>query len=85
MSGESAIDRAVEVLYDASQIMVFTGAGVSTESGIPDFRGPDGLWTKLDPEDFSIFRYVGWRPVRVKRWRMHRRGELWGQGCISTG
>ena len=78
MSGPSPIDRAVEVLSGAAQIMVFTGAGVSTESGIPDFRGPEGLWTKLDPEDFTIFRYMTSRRVRVKRWRLHRRGELWG-------
>lgn len=72
------IDRAAEVLRPAEQVMVFTGAGLSTESGIPDFRGPDGLWTKVDPEDFTIDRYVSSRELRVKGWRMHVDGELWG-------
>lgn len=72
------IDRAAEVLRPAEQVMVFTGAGLSTESGIPDFRGPDGLWTKVDPEDFTIDRYVTSRELRVKGWRMHVDGELWG-------
>jgi mono-ADP-ribosyltransferase sirtuin 6 len=35
-------------MYDAKYLVVFTGAGVSTESGLPDFRGPDGLWTRQD-------------------------------------
>lgn len=72
------IDRAAEVLRPAEQVMVFTGAGLSTESGIPDFRGPDGLWTKVDPEDFTIDRYVSSRELRVKGWKMHVDGELWG-------
>ncbi|MDX1747622.1 MAG: Sir2 family NAD-dependent protein deacetylase, partial [Halobacteriales archaeon] len=72
------IDDAVEVLADRRDILVFTGAGISTESGIPDFRGPDGLWTKVDPEDFTIDRYLGSRERRVQGWRMHASGELWG-------
>ncbi|MGB7860829.1 MAG: Sir2 family NAD-dependent protein deacetylase, partial [Acidimicrobiia bacterium] len=39
-----ALDCAAQVLREADQILVFSGAGLSTESGIPDFRGPDGLW-----------------------------------------
>lgn len=72
------VDRAAEVLQPAEQILVFTGAGLSTESGIPDFRGPSGLWTKVDPDDFTIDRYRESRDLRVKGWRMHVDGELWG-------
>ena len=72
------IDRAVEVLSTAERILVFSGAGMSTESGIPDFRGPDGLWTKVDPDDFTIDRWVSSRDLRVRGWRMHLEGELWG-------
>ena len=80
MSDTSPIDRAARALRGCDQIMVFTGAGVSTESGIPDFRGPDGLWTKLDPDDFHIDRYMSSRRVRVMRWRLHQQGELLGAG-----
>jgi len=43
------LDELAALLRDARQIVVLTGAGISTESGIPDFRGPQGLWTK-DPK-----------------------------------
>jgi NAD-dependent protein deacetylase/lipoamidase len=71
-------ETAVEVLTPAEQILVFSGAGLSTESGIPDFRGPNGLWTRVDPEDFNIERYVTNRELRVRGWKMHLDGELWG-------
>ncbi|MFZ0014461.1 MAG: Sir2 family NAD-dependent protein deacetylase [Acidimicrobiia bacterium] len=72
------IDSAAEILAGAEQILVFSGAGLSTESGIPDFRGPNGLWTRVDPDDFTIDRYVTNRDLRVQGWRMHLQGELWG-------
>ena len=72
------VERAADVLGAANQILVFSGAGLSTESGIPDFRGPNGLWTRVDPEDFTIDRYMVNRDLRVQGWRMHIDGELWG-------
>src|SRR5712692_9644484 len=44
--------RAIE---RARQAVVFTGAGISTESGIPDFRSPGGIWTRMAPIDFADF------------------------------
>lgn len=72
------VEQAAVVLRPAEQILVFSGAGLSTESGIPDFRGPKGLWTRVDPEDFTIQRYVENRDLRVRGWKMHIDGELWG-------
>ena len=77
MPSES-IDAAYEVLAGKQQILVFTGAGMSTESGIPDFRGPDGLWTKMDPADFTIQRYYASKELRIQKWRMQADGLLWG-------
>lgn len=52
-----AIEQARQLLQDASVAVGFTGAGVSTASGIPDFRGPGGLWTRFDPEEFTYERF----------------------------
>lgn len=71
-------DRAVEILRGSDHVLVFSGAGLSTESGIPDFRGPNGLWTKVDPDDFTIHRYRENRDLRIQGWKMHLDGELWG-------
>ncbi len=48
------VEEAARLLASARYAIVFTGAGVSTESGIPDFRGPQGLWKRVDPELFTI-------------------------------
>ena len=51
----------------SSNIVIFTGAGISTESGIPDFRSPGGIWTKFKPMDFSEFMTS--EEARVEFWR----------------
>ena len=45
---EKRIETLAQWLFEAHYPVVFTGAGISTESGIPDFRGPDGIWTRRD-------------------------------------
>jgi NAD-dependent deacetylase len=59
-----------ELLAQARSIVGFTGAGVSTESGIPDFRSPGGVWTRYDPRTFEFDRYVTDPDVRVLSWQM---------------
>ncbi len=55
------------LLAQSRRAVVFTGAGISTESGIPDFRGPGGLWTKIKPIEFQDF--VASDEVRQQSWR----------------
>lgn len=62
--------KVADLIVQAAKVVVFTGAGVSTESGIPDFRGPDGLWTKFDPEDFTIEKFLRSAETRHKQWRL---------------
>ena len=52
MSG--TIEKIAERIIDSHRIVVFVGAGLSTESGIPDFRSPGGAWDKSDPQIFSF-------------------------------
>jgi NAD-dependent deacetylase len=61
------IKELSDMLKAASKITVFTGAGISTESGIPDFRGPNGIWKSMTPIDFSDF--VASEEVRKESWR----------------
>jgi NAD-dependent deacetylase len=66
-------------LREARRIVVLTGAGISTESGIPDFRGPQGVWTK-DPEAekaSTIGHYLADATVRRRAWRTRLEGRLW--------
>jgi len=50
-----SIDQACALLRSASHAVAFTGAGISTESGIPDFRGPQGLWKRYRPIEYQDF------------------------------
>ncbi len=68
---EAALQRVAGWIRDASHVVALTGAGVSTASGIPDFRGPQGLWTR-DPDAVrmaTIQSYVADEAVRRDAWR----------------
>lgn len=64
---DTAVARLCELLDGASVVLPFTGAGISTECGIPDFRSPGGLWTKNRPIDFDDF--MASREARNESWR----------------
>ena len=65
-----AVDRIAEMILAAKRIVVFTGAGISTESGLSDFRSPGGIWSKYDPEDYTYQRFVSTEAARKKYWQM---------------
>ncbi|MBW2609023.1 MAG: Sir2 family NAD-dependent protein deacetylase [Deltaproteobacteria bacterium] len=67
---EQLIAKGVELIQEASEILVFTGAGLGTESGIPDFRSPGGIWDRYDPEDFYFQRIVSDEGCRERYWQM---------------
>jgi NAD-dependent deacetylase len=56
-----------QMLREARRAVIFTGAGISTESGIPDFRSPGGIWTKMAPIEFRDF--VASPELRKEAWR----------------
>ena len=73
------VDVVARWVREAAAVTVLTGAGVSTDSGIPDFRGPQGVWT-LDPAAqrmFDIDQYVAHHQVRVQAWRNRRDHPAW--------
>ena len=69
---EILTDKVADLIINAGRIVVFTGAGISTESGIPDFRSPGGLWSRFDPEDFTYQKFVSSPETRRKQWQMFR-------------
>jgi len=67
-----AVLRLAELFARARRPVAFTGAGVSTESGIPDFRSPGGLWDRFDPREFTYQNFVGSVSGRRKYWELGR-------------
>jgi len=66
------VDQLADLIRSARRTVVFTGAGMSTESGIPDFRSPGGIWTKMMPVEFQD--YV--RDPEARRVSWQRRFEM---------
>jgi len=76
---DEAVDRARAVVNASRRIVVLTGAGISTDSGIPDFRGPQGVWTKNpEAEKLSTLQaYVADAEVRRRAWRSRVESSTW--------
>lgn len=77
------IDEKIKALADlivgSKKIMLFTGAGISTESGLRDFRGPNGIWTKSeDPTALTFQKFLVDVEVRKRHWKRYGSGEFQG-------
>jgi NAD-dependent deacetylase len=64
---ETGVQRLQELIEQSRTVVPFTGAGISTECGIPDFRSPGGIWTKMRPIDFGDF--LASQEMRDESWR----------------
>ena len=69
-------DKVADLIINARKTVVFTGAGISTESGIPDFRSPGGIWERFDPDDFTYQKFISDPKTRRKQWQMLAEGGL---------
>lgn len=67
---EEQLKQIARWIMTSKRIIVFTGAGLSTESGIPDFRSPGGVWDKYNPEDFYFQNFLASEISREKYWQM---------------
>ncbi len=67
MAADQDIAELARLLKQARRAVLFTGAGISTESGIPDFRSPGGIWTRFKPIDFADF--LRSEEARREAWR----------------
>lgn len=66
-------DKLIQVarwIVASKKVIVFSGAGLSTESGIPDFRSPGGVWDRYNPEDFYFQNFLASEASREKYWQM---------------
>ncbi|MEZ0344847.1 MAG: Sir2 family NAD-dependent protein deacetylase, partial [Caldimicrobium sp.] len=67
---ESQIKEVANLIKNSKYTVAFTGAGISVESGIPTFRGSQGLWSKYDPEEYAHIEAFLRNPSKV--WKMLR-------------
>ncbi len=66
------IEVVADIIIASKKVVVFTGAGFSTESNIPDFRGPQGIWSKFDPGELNLPNFLRSEETREKYWQVHR-------------
>lgn len=77
-------DELARLIRNAERVVVFTGAGISTESGIPDFRSPGGVWSKMKPIMFQDF--CASREARRESWnRVFNKTAGWTGASPNTG
>lgn len=66
------IEAVADMIVESNRVVVFTGAGFSTESSIPDFRGPQGVWSQFDPSELNLPNFLRSEEIREKYWQVHK-------------
>ncbi len=66
------IEALADMIAQSNKIVIFTGAGFSTESSVPDFRGPQGVWQMFDPSELNLQNFLRSEEIREKYWQVHR-------------
>lgn len=69
---DKSLKNAARMIREANKIVVFTGAGISTESGIPDFRSPGGIWSRYNQDDLTYQRFLSHERYRKLYWEYDR-------------
>ena len=72
MRVDDKTDVVASLILKSERVVALTGAGISTESGIPDFRSPGGIWSRYDPEEFSFQRFLASEDARRRYWEFSR-------------
>jgi NAD-dependent deacetylase len=68
--------KTADLIIASRRLVIFSGAGISTESGIPDFRSPGGIWDRFDLDDFYIDKFLSDSRCRRLQWQIFREGLL---------
>lgn len=71
----SQIDSVSDMIVQSKKLVVFTGAGISTESGVSDFRSPGGIWSRFDPGELNFQSFMASEAGREKYWEFSK--SLW--------
>ena len=84
MSDDAGLAALARLIERSRRAVIFTGAGISTESGIPDFRSPGGIWTKMTPIDFESF--LASEAARRESWRRRFEADaVWREARPNRG
>ncbi|HLG00212.1 MAG TPA: Sir2 family NAD-dependent protein deacetylase [Acidimicrobiia bacterium] len=79
MPDDHLLDEVAAWIRGSERVVALTGAGISTDSGIPDFRGPQGVWTKnpAAEKQATLQHYMGSREVRIGAWANRLTSPIW--------
>lgn len=69
------IEAVSDMILQSKRVVVFTGAGISTESGVADFRSPGGIWDRFDPNELSYQKFLSNETNREKYWEFSK--SIW--------